>query len=99
MQFLSQYQIHSTLHQGVETIIYRIKIPTHQETNILKILKAEYPTLDAITRIKHEYHIRQPLDHSGLVKVISLETLDNRLGLLLEDIRDLRKNKVPIKWG
>ncbi|MEG4989476.1 AAA family ATPase [Microcoleus sp. BR0-C5] len=85
MQFLSQYQIHSTLHEGIETIIYRGKIPTHQDTTVLKILNAEYPTLDAITRIKHEYRIRQHLDHPGLVKVISLETFDNRLGLLLED--------------
>ncbi|MEG4623216.1 AAA family ATPase [Microcoleus sp. w1-18aA5] len=85
MQFLSQYQIHSTLHEGIETIIYRGKIPTQQETTVLKILKAEYPTLDAITRIKHEYRIRQHLDHPGLVKVLSLETFDNRLGLLLED--------------
>ena len=85
MQFLSQYQIHCTLHEGIETIIYRGKIPTHQDTTVLKILKAEYPTLDAITRIKHEYRIRQHLDHPGLVKVISLETFDNRLGLLLED--------------
>jgi histidine kinase len=85
MQFLSQYQIHSTLHEGIETIIYRGKIPTQQDTTVLKILKSEYPTLDAITRIKHEYRIRQHLDHPGLVKVISLETFDNRLGLLLED--------------
>ncbi|MBD1885936.1 ATP-binding sensor histidine kinase [Microcoleus vaginatus] len=85
MEFLSQYQIHSTLHEGIETIIYRGQIPTHQDTTVLKILKAEYPTLDAITRIKHEYRIRQHLDHPGLVKVISLETFDNRLGLLLED--------------
>ena len=86
MQFLSKYQIHSTLHEGIETIIYRGKIPTHQETTVLKVLKAEYPTLDAITRIKHEYRIRKHLDYPGLVKVISLETFDNRLGLLLEDI-------------
>ncbi len=85
MQFLSQYQIHSTLHEGIETIIYRGKIPTQQDTTVLKVLKAEYPTLDAITRIKHEYRIRQHLDHPGLVKVLSLETFDNRLGLLLED--------------
>ncbi|HAT12758.1 MAG TPA: serine/threonine protein kinase, partial [Microcoleaceae bacterium UBA11344] len=85
MQFLSQYQIHSTLHEGIETIIYLGKIPTHQETTILKLLKAEYPTLDAITRIKHEYRIRENLDAPGLVKVLSLKTYNNRLGLLLED--------------
>ncbi|HCV31487.1 MAG TPA: serine/threonine protein kinase [Microcoleaceae bacterium UBA9251] len=85
MPFLSQYQIHSTLYEGIETIIYRGQIPTHQETTVLKILKAEYPTLDAITRIKHEYRIRENLDAPGLVKVLSLKTYNNRLGLLLED--------------
>ena len=85
MPFLSQYQIHSILYEGIETIIYLGKIHTQQQTTILKILKAEYPTLEAITRIKHEYRIRENLDYPGLVKVLSLKTYDNRLGLLLED--------------
>ncbi|WP_341732522.1 AAA family ATPase [Microcoleus sp. EPA2] len=85
MPFRSQYQIHSTLYEGIETIIYRGNIPHQQQTTILKILKGEYPTLDAITRIKHEYRIRENLDHPSLVKVLSLKSYNNRLGLLLED--------------
>jgi hypothetical protein len=42
MQTLSKYQIHSTLHEGVETIVYRGQIPGSPETTILKLLKAEY---------------------------------------------------------
>ena len=85
MKALSQYQIHSTLHEGVETIIYRGEIPSHQQSTILKVLKAEYPSLEAITRLKHEYQIRQNLDHPNIVKVLSLETFNHRLALLLED--------------
>ncbi len=85
MKVLSQYQIHATLHEGVETIVYRGQAPTCQGSTILKLLKAEYPTLEAITRLKHEYQIRQNLEHPGIIKAISLETFNHRLALLLED--------------
>ncbi|MFB2979006.1 AAA family ATPase [Microseira sp. BLCC-F43] len=85
MLAVSNYHIDSTLHEGIETIVYRVQTPTDQKPTILKILKAEYPTLEAITRLKHEYQIRKNLNHPGIVKVISLETFNNRLGVLLED--------------
>jgi|AGSF01.1.fsa_nt_gi Predicted ATPase len=85
MQTLSEYPINSILHQGIETIIYRGQRAINQPTIILKLLKAEYPTLEAITRLKHEYQIRQSLDSEQIVKAISLETFDHRLGLVLED--------------
>ena len=85
MQNLSKYLINSTLHEGVETVIYRGQKSTHRPATILKLLKAEYPTLEAITRLKHEYQIRKNLDSEQIVKTISLETFDHRLGLVLED--------------
>ncbi|MFM9266488.1 protein kinase domain-containing protein [Tychonema sp. BBK16] len=85
MLSLSEYQINSTLHEGIETIIYRGQTSINQATTILKVLKAEYPTLEAITRLKHEYQIRQSLDSEQIVTAISLETFNHRLGLVLED--------------
>jgi predicted ATPase/signal transduction histidine kinase/tRNA A-37 threonylcarbamoyl transferase component Bud32 len=85
MLSLSEYQINSTLHEGIETIIYRGQKSTHQPATILKVLKTEYPTLEAITRLKHEYQIRQNLDSKQIVKAISLQTFNHRLGMVLED--------------
>ncbi|MEG4203039.1 AAA family ATPase [Microcoleus sp. Pol7_A1] len=85
MLTFSEYRIDSILHEGVETIIYRGQTPTYRSATILKFLKAEYPTLEAITRLKHEYQIRKNLDSKHIVKAISLETFDHRLGLVLED--------------
>ncbi|MEH1999452.1 MAG: AAA family ATPase [Nostoc sp.] len=79
------YQINSTLHEGIQTIIYQTQTPKTQERVILKLLKNEYPTLEAFTRLKNEYQIQQGLDHPNIVKAISLETFNNRMGLLLED--------------
>jgi predicted ATPase/signal transduction histidine kinase len=79
------YPINAILHEGIQTIIYRTQIPTTQQPVILKLLKNEYPSLEAFTRLKHEYQIQQNLDHPNIVRAISLETLGNRVGLLLED--------------
>jgi predicted ATPase/signal transduction histidine kinase/tRNA A-37 threonylcarbamoyl transferase component Bud32 len=85
MPNLTEYQINSTLHEGIQTIIYQTQTPKTQQRVILKLLKNEYPTLETFTRLKNEYQIQQDLDHPNIVKAISLETFDNRLGLLLED--------------
>ncbi|GAX34206.1 trifunctional serine/threonine-protein kinase/ATP-binding protein/sensor histidine kinase [Nodularia sp. NIES-3585] len=85
MANLTGYEIKSTLHEGIQTVIYQIQIPNTQQRVVLKVLKNEYPTLEALTRLKNEYQIQQDLDHPHIVKAISLETFDNRMGLLLED--------------
>lgn len=85
MLSLSEYPINSTLYEGVETIIYRGQASINQAATILKVLKAEYPTLEAITRLKHEYQIRQNLNSEQIVKTITLETFNHRLGMVLED--------------
>ncbi|MEH1941780.1 MAG: AAA family ATPase [Nostoc sp.] len=85
MPNLTGYQINSTLYEGIQTIIYQTQTPKTQQRVILKILKNEYPTLEAFTRLKNEYQIQQDLDHPNIVKAISLETFDNRMGLFLED--------------
>ncbi|YAF95934.1 MAG: AAA family ATPase [Nodularia sp. CChRGM 3473] len=82
---LTGYQINSTLHEGIQTIIYQTQIPNTKQPVILKVLKNEYPTLEAFTRLKHEYQIQQGLNHPNIVKAISLEIFDHRVGLLLED--------------
>ncbi|MDP5337553.1 MAG: serine/threonine-protein kinase PknK, partial [Nodularia sp. (in: cyanobacteria)] len=85
MSNLTGYQINSTLHEGSQTIIYQTQIPNTQQPVILKLLKNEYPTLEAFTHLKNEYQIQQSLDHPHIVKAISLETFEHRMGLLLED--------------
>ncbi|MCW5314457.1 AAA family ATPase [Nostoc sp. KVJ3] len=89
------YQINSTLHEGIQTIIYQTQMPKTQQRVILKLLKNEYPTLEAFTRLKNEYQIQQSLNHPNIVKAISLETFDNRVGLLLEDFGGQSLAEIP----
>ncbi|MGD1914439.1 MAG: serine/threonine protein kinase, partial [Rivularia sp. (in: cyanobacteria)] len=79
------YDIMEVIYEGINTIIYRGISHLNQQKVILKILKEDYPTLDAITRLKHEYKITESLDLEGVVKILRLETDENRLLLVLED--------------
>jgi predicted ATPase/signal transduction histidine kinase/tRNA A-37 threonylcarbamoyl transferase component Bud32 len=79
------YDITEVIYEGINTIIYRGTSHLNQQKVILKILKEDYPTLDAITRLKHEYKITENLDLENVVKILRLETEQNRLLLVLED--------------
>ncbi|MBD2439659.1 AAA family ATPase [Nostoc sp. FACHB-110] len=82
---ISGYDLQEILHEGVDTIVYRVISQTSQQPVILKILKADYPSLEDIFRLKQEYKIRGNLDHEGVVKVYGLESYENRLVLVSED--------------
>lgn len=77
------YEITEVVREGLNTVIYR-GVST-QQLVILKVLKAEYPSLEQITRLKHEYKVTENLELEGVVKVYGLETYQNRLILVAED--------------
>jgi predicted ATPase/signal transduction histidine kinase/tRNA A-37 threonylcarbamoyl transferase component Bud32 len=79
------YDITQVIDEGLNTIVYRGLSQVNLEPVILKVLKAEYPTLEQIARIKHEYSITANLDLEGVVTVLRLETYENRFLLVLED--------------
>jgi PAS domain S-box-containing protein len=82
---ISGYEIAEIIHEGINTIVYRAKSHNPEKFVVLKVLKTEYPTLEQINRLKHEYQTTANLDLEGVVKVYSLETHQNRLVLVAED--------------
>jgi predicted ATPase/signal transduction histidine kinase len=74
----SVYKNLSQIHEGVATFIYRGTREPDSICVIVKTPKAEYPTLEEITRLRHEYKI---------VKALGLETYNNKLALILEDFQ------------
>ncbi|MGL5058726.1 MAG: protein kinase domain-containing protein, partial [Microcoleus sp.] len=81
----SIYTIQHILHQGFQTIIYRVQVPAIPNPVILKLLKLENPTPETIDRLKREYQIHKQLNDFSIVKAYSLDTFDGRLGMLIED--------------
>ncbi len=87
MLTLLGYQLTEAIHEGVKTVIYR-GIKLHSQTSvIIKTLLAEYPTLEEISRLRHEYKITLPLNILGIAKPIGLENYKHGLALILEDFQ------------
>lgn len=86
------YVITEVIHQGLNTIVYRGVSQSNSEKVILKVLKAEYPTLEEISRLKHEYSITQNLDIEGIVKVVRLEAQACHHVLVSEDFGGISLN-------
>jgi len=85
MLAISGYQIFETIQDGINKIIYRGIREADQQPVILKVLQAENPTIEQISRLKHEYKIIANLDLEGIVKVYSFESSENYTALILED--------------
>lgn len=79
------YELAEIIHEGSNNIIYRGISRLDGQKVILKILKDEYPSLEAIARLKHEYKVTENLDLKDVVKVLRLSTYENRLALVFED--------------
>ena len=90
MILLTGYQITEQIYSGVNTVIYRGIWQKHNLPVIVKTLKSEYPTLEEITRLRHEYKIRKNLINlEDIVNCYRIETHDNGVALTLEDFGGL----------
>src|ERR671933_308580 len=82
---LPNYHLIEILYEGVNTLVYRALRESDQTSVIIKTLKAEYPTIEQLTRLRHEYQILQSLEIEGIVKALALENYQNGLALILSD--------------
>ncbi|MUG98325.1 AAA family ATPase [Scytonema sp. UIC 10036] len=83
---IAGYNLIEVLYDGTTTCVYRALREPEQTSVIVKTLKAEYPTIQQLTQLKHEYQILQSLDIQGIVKPLALENYQNGLALILTDL-------------
>jgi len=79
------YTLLKLIYESTNTLIYRASRESGQATAIIKTLRSEYPTLEELARLKHEYQILQPLQIEGIAKPLALESYQNGLALILSD--------------
>jgi len=82
---LPGYQLIAPIHEGTKTVIYQGRYELDGTPVIIKTLKAEYPTLEEIARLRHEYQILHSLNIPGIIKPIELKPYEHGLALILED--------------
>ncbi|KAB8334525.1 AAA family ATPase [Scytonema tolypothrichoides VB-61278] len=82
---ISGYTLIEVIYDGATTCVYRALRETEQTSVIIKTLKTEYPTIEQLTRLRHEYKILQALEIEGIIKPLALESYQNGLALILSD--------------
>ncbi|HEY9850991.1 MAG TPA: AAA family ATPase [Leptolyngbyaceae cyanobacterium] len=93
MNIRAGYKLIEKINEGLSTVVYRAQRKQDKKTAIVKILKADYPTLEEIVQLRHEYEISKNLNLEGIVKPFGLENHQNGLALILEDSRGEALNK------
>jgi predicted ATPase/signal transduction histidine kinase len=77
------FSLTEQIYSSTNNYIYR-GIKDNQPV-ILKVLKDEYPSIEAIVHLKHEYSVVCDLNHDNVVKALNLEAQDKRLLIVFED--------------
>ena len=80
------YNFIETIYNGATTVVYRALRESDQASVIIKTLKAEYPNLEELTRLRHEYRLLQFLEIEGIAQPLALENYKNGLALILSDL-------------
>ncbi|MCL1467681.1 trifunctional serine/threonine-protein kinase/ATP-binding protein/sensor histidine kinase [Argonema galeatum] len=93
MNIRAGYKLIEKINEGLSTIVYRAERKQDKKAAIVKILRADYPTLEEIMQLRHEYEISKNLNLEGIVKPYGLENHRNGLALILEDSRGEALNK------
>lgn len=79
------YEITEVIYEAENTTVYRAKSEKTNLPAILKVIRAEFSTLEPINRLKREFKICENLNLEGVVKVYGLETCQNEFILVMED--------------
>ncbi|WP_026735779.1 hybrid sensor histidine kinase/response regulator [Fischerella sp. PCC 9605] len=82
---IAGYNLIKVLYDGTTTCVYRAFKESEQTSVIIKTLKTEYPTIEQLAQLRHEYKILQSLEIEGIVKPLALESYQNGLALILSD--------------
>jgi predicted ATPase/signal transduction histidine kinase/DNA-binding NarL/FixJ family response regulator/tRNA A-37 threonylcarbamoyl transferase component Bud32 len=77
------YSLVEFLYEGVGAVTHRALRDSGGLTVIVKHLKADYPSIEDLTRLRHEYQVLQSLAVKGIGQPLALENSHNRPVLVL----------------
>jgi predicted ATPase/signal transduction histidine kinase len=79
------YGIGERIYTSTRTLVYRGWREADQTPVVIKLLKSSYPSVIELAQFRNQYIITKILNVSGVVRIYSLESCQNRPALILED--------------
>jgi len=80
------YAIQTVLHTGKHSLVCRAHSVKDRKNVILKVLHSDFPVLEDVAKLQHEYHILQQIKSDGVVRVHDFIKTKNKLAIVLEDL-------------
>lgn len=80
------YTLLEEIYEGLNTIVYRGRDDQDGKAVIIKLNKAEYPSLEQIAELNNEYEILKDLDIAGISRIYAQVKYNNGPALVMEDI-------------
>ena len=100
-----RYTIAETLYESKTTVVRRAIRNTDNAAVVLKYLNKRYPNDSETAKFIREYEIANGIDEDGVVRMISTETIDDTVAIVMENcggetIGDLleRERRIPIEF-
>lgn len=97
------YKIGSVAYRNPNTMIYQATHEKDKRSFFLKTQTSDYPSMQELANLKHEYSLLKTLSHSGIIQAFDLMKVHNRLVLVLEyfpaiSLKEWLKGKsIPLK--
>ncbi|MEO0870269.1 MAG: protein kinase, partial [Cyanobacteria bacterium J06642_11] len=82
---LAGYTLLEKLHEGTRTVVYRAMRTEQQCPVVIKTLRQDYPSFNELVQFRNQYEIVRNLPLTGIIRPLSLESLNNGYALVMED--------------
>lgn len=83
---ISGYILKEQIYNSLHTVVYRAVREEDGLSVVLKILKAEFATENSFKQFREEFTLTQQLSGKGIIQALALESWENSLVMVLEDI-------------
>ena len=85
LEIIPGYQVIEEIYETAKIKILRAVHKVSGQRVVIKTISTEYPTIEEIQKLQHEYHILHSLDVAGVIRAQTLVRYKNKLALILED--------------
>lgn len=82
---IAGYSVFETVYTGTHIVILRASQISQDGSVIIKTLQSEYPTVEELTQLRHEFQILQSLNIDGIIRPLALENYQHGLAIIFPD--------------
>ncbi|MEM6434908.1 MAG: protein kinase, partial [Cyanobacteria bacterium P01_D01_bin.115] len=82
---ISGYILVEQLYVGSRTAVYRAVQNADQRSVVIKVLQREHPSFGELVQFRNQYTIAKDLPIPGIIRPLSLASLENGYALVMED--------------